>query len=193
MKSKTWILLAFVIVAVAQLGVPAKMIWDREDILKTGTAFKFKTAPIDPSDPFRGKYVALGFEETTISIPNEKDWSIGEAVFVSIVIGEDGFAQAREASKEPPPGKTTYLKTTVDYISYDSSNQMDVNYPFDRYYMEESKAYGAEQTYRESTWDSTAVTYALVHIKNGEAVLKDVMINGESIKEIVARQNNEIE
>ena len=51
--------------------------------------------------------------------------------------------------------------------------------------MEESKAYEAELTYRQSQRDTTKLTYALVSIKNGDAVLKDVLIDGISIKEIV--------
>lgn len=62
---------------------------------------------------------------------------------------------------------------------------LTIHYPFDRYYMEESKAYDAELTYIQSQQDTSKITYALVSIKNGDAVLKDVMISGTSIKEIV--------
>ena len=53
MLSKKIIFPLFILVALAQLFVPAKMILDREDVLSTGTAFNFKTRPIDPTDPFR--------------------------------------------------------------------------------------------------------------------------------------------
>lgn len=36
------IFIVFILVAVAQLILPAQMIFNQEDILKTGTAFKFK-------------------------------------------------------------------------------------------------------------------------------------------------------
>ena len=51
--------------------------------------------------------------------------------------------------------------------------------------MEESKAYEAEQIYIENQIDSSKKTYALVSIKNGDAVLKDVLIDGVSIREVV--------
>ncbi len=51
--------------------------------------------------------------------------------------------------------------------------------------MEESKASDAEEIYAKSLQDTTQLTYALVSIKNGDAVLKDVLIDGVSIKEIV--------
>ena len=49
------LLSVFILVALVQLFVPAKMILDREDILDMGKEYKFKTEPIDPNDPFRGK------------------------------------------------------------------------------------------------------------------------------------------
>ena len=47
--------------------------------------------------------------------------------------------------------------------------------------MEESKAYNAELAYNESASDTNNITYALVSIRNGNAVVKDVIINGISI------------
>ncbi|MBA4241981.1 MAG: GDYXXLXY protein, partial [Sphingobacteriaceae bacterium] len=52
MANKKLLLVTFCVVALIQLYVPAKMIFDSEDILTTGKEFKFKTEPIDPNDPF---------------------------------------------------------------------------------------------------------------------------------------------
>ncbi|MBD3630847.1 hypothetical protein [Cyclobacterium sp.] len=51
--------------------------------------------------------------------------------------------------------------------------------------MEESKANDAELAYLESQVDSTQAAYAVVRIKEGEAVLKEELINGVTIREIV--------
>ena len=61
MDTKKIIFPAFILLVLVQLFVPANMILEQEDILKNGTPYKFKTAPIDPYDPFRGKYVWLGY------------------------------------------------------------------------------------------------------------------------------------
>ena len=66
------------------------------------------------------------------------------------------------------------------HVTYDGSKLL-IEFPFDRFYMEESKAYDAELTYNRTLPDTSQVAYALVNIKNGESVLKDVMINGISI------------
>jgi len=54
--------------------------------------------------------------------------------------------------------------------------------------LEETKAYDAETAYRKSQVDSNQVSYALVAIKNGESVLKDVLINEVSIKDFVKQE-----
>jgi hypothetical protein len=54
--------------------------------------------------------------------------------------------------------------------------------------MEESKAYDAELSYRESSDENGSWAYALVNIKKGESVLKDVIIEDMSIKDFVKRR-----
>lgn len=185
MMDKKILFLVFMLIALAQLYVPVKMILDREDILNKGTAYKFKTEPIDPNDPFRGKYISLRYEQDMIEVQNEADWLSGEIVYALLTTDNEGYAKIQSVSKEPPTDKQDFLKTKVSYISSNGSNQLTIDYPFNRYYMEESKAYDAELTYRESQLDSNQIAYALVNIKEGEAVLKDVLINGIPIREIV--------
>ena len=67
---------------------------------------------------------------------------------------------------------------------------MRIEYTFDRFYMEETKAQAAEDMYRESIVDSSQVAYALVNIRNGEAVIRDVLINGTSISDLVKTGEN---
>jgi uncharacterized membrane-anchored protein len=71
------------LVVIAQLYVPLQMMFNQEDIMKTGTEFKFQTAPIDPYDPFRGKYITLFFKEREITVQNNIKWSNGETVFAT--------------------------------------------------------------------------------------------------------------
>ena len=73
----------------------------------------------------------------------------------------------------------------MGFIAGLETNKLRIEYPYDRYYMEESKAYEAEVKFREAQRDTSQLTYALVNIRNGQSVLKDVMIEGISIKELV--------
>ena len=185
MNNKKILLAAFILTVLAQLFVPAKMIWDREDVLKNGIEHKFKTAPIDPNDPFRGKYITLRYADNSIEVENEKGWQRDEIVYLSFETYDDGFSKIKSVSKEEPTGSQDYLKAKVWTAPYKNFKKLTIEYPFDRYYMEESKAYDAEVAYVETQRDTSKMTYALVNIKNGEAVLKDVLIDGIPIKEIV--------
>lgn len=187
MKS-LYIFIIFLIVAAAQLFVPAQMILNREDVLKTGMVFKFKTRPIDPEDPFRGKYISLGFESTSYKTM-DSIWERNQKVYAYLDIDSLGFAKIDKVSRELLiDDDKDFLEVKVDrYDNY--SNNLNIEYPFNRYYMEETKAYDAEVAVRENLRDSVLTNvYALVHIKNGESVLKDVIINDMSIKDHVKRE-----
>ncbi|MEM8845949.1 MAG: GDYXXLXY domain-containing protein [Bacteroidota bacterium] len=177
----------FILMVLVQLFVPANMIWNNEDVLRTGKEFKFKTAPIDPNDPFRGKYIFLSFDNITVEIPKEHDWKRGEAIYVSIKEDNNGFAIIDSVSRKEPQQTQDFVKAEVGFInSYQVDKvTMNIRYPFERFYMEESKAYDAEITYRETRRDTTKTAYALVNVKEGDAVLKDVLIDGVPIAELV--------
>ncbi|MBC8005575.1 MAG: GDYXXLXY domain-containing protein [Verrucomicrobia bacterium] len=188
MTSKRILLIAFLLVALVQLAIPVKMIWDREEILDTGTLYKFRTAPVDPNDPFRGKYIALTFRENTVEVNDGEEWIDGEPIYLTLTTDSNGFAKIDFVSKEMPSGQPNVIRAKVRYVMDEKPRKVVIDYPFDRFYMEESKALEAEILYRQLQADTNRVTYALVSIKNGEAVLSDVQIDGTSIIERVNKQ-----
>jgi len=191
MPKKTILLIIFLLVALVQIYVPASMILDREAVLAQGTEFKFRTAPIDPNDPFRGKYITLSFIDTTVPIVNESNWTAGESVYALLTTDEQGFAQIQSVTRDYPPEDQDFLTTKISAVSSNGIRQLTLDYPFDRFYLEETKAPEAERVYRESLRNANQETYALVSIKDGEAVLKDVLIDGASIKDIAGQSKNE--
>ena len=168
----------FIVVMLAQLYVPAQMILGRESVISEGEVFKFITAPVDPSDPFRGKYIILNFEATEFSLTDENDFEIYQDVYVWLEKDENGYAQIANVTKEAPTDDVQYVKAIVQQLTpYENPEKLRVRYLFDRFYMEESKAYDAEVSYRESMENEGSHTYALVHIKDGQAVVTDVFID----------------
>lgn len=182
---------AFIIMAIAQLYFPAQIILNNEKIYREGKEFLFKTAPIDPTDPFRGKYIVLSFEETSARVSNAVDWNYGDPVYVSLGTNEKGYATIQSIAKEKPENSESYVKASISYVSGDSAAHVTIQYPFDRFYMEESKAYDAEIIYNESLRDTAQVTYAIIAVKNGDAVVKDVIINGVPVREAVLKSRME--
>ena len=193
---KTLALPLFVVMCIAQWFVPGKMIYDSETVIVEGVTYKFKTQPIDPSDPFRGKYITLNFDANSIVIiPNNTDstyWESGEDIFVTFTTDSAGFAKPSGIYKEEPDTEA-YLKTTVSYFNTYEKFEVFFNIPFDRFYLEESKASQAEQLYWQAQVDTVQVAYGVVTIGKGQAVLTDVMISDRSVVEIINSLNSDDE
>ena len=188
MKTKRYLFGIFIAVALLQAFVPLKMVYDSEMTERHGMVYKFRTAPIDPTDPFRGKYVALNFDIN--SYPTiDTTWVPGNQV--NLLLGKDreGFAVIKNISREKPDSGIDYITATVAF-NYGGKLQFDL--PFDTFYMNENKAAEAESSYREYNRKKDArPAYALVAVKDGNAVLKDVIIDGVPIREYVEkRQSN---
>jgi len=179
-----YLFIIFIIVALAQIFVPMQMIVDSEETIMTGTAYKFKTRPIDPTDPFRGKYITLQYEMNHFNIPDTA-YVVGEEIYVYIQNDKEGFAEVYEVSKEPLSIDKDYVKTRVTFYY---EGKVGFQLPFNTFYMEETKAYDAEVAYNRVNRDSLLNdVYALVYIKEDQAILKDVFINNIPIQEYVEK------
>lgn len=181
MKTKFILIGLFLLVTIGQLLVPANIIWSHENTLTNGKVFLFRTQPIDPSDPFRGKYVTLNFQDDKCEIDTNNNYNYKEEIYVTISVDTNGFAKPIDVSKEKP-SDGDYLKALSR--SYYQSNEIRINYPFNRFYMNEEKAKPAELAYFESNRDTAQTTYAQVRIKDGHAVLENVFIDGVELKKI---------
>lgn len=186
MKNKKIAFLIFILIVIAQLYVPLQMIFNQEDIIKTGTEFKFQTVPVDPYDPFRGKYITLFFKEREITVQKNIKWRSGESVFATLTNDKNGFAKVSSISKIRPKNNESYIKTKIS-LGYPNS-KIIIDFPFDRFYMNENIAPNAEKIYQEFSVKKKNETYALVAVKNGEAVIKDVRINEVSIKDLASKK-----
>ncbi|WP_452601404.1 GDYXXLXY domain-containing protein [Pontimicrobium sp. MEBiC06410] len=178
------IFILFVLIALVQLFIPIQMILGQETILDSGTAYKFRTEPIDPTDPFRGKYITLRYNINSAITP-DTTWLRQDDVYVYIKKDSLGFAQLTQVSKKPLPVKEDYVIAKASWYNY-NTNTLRFNLPFNRFYMEESKAKPAEEAHREAQRDTIPNnTYALVYVKEGDAVLKNVIINKVPIADYV--------
>ncbi len=194
MKKQTLTLLAILICT--QLAVPFTMIWSKEKILRDGELFRFKTRPIDPADPFQGRFVRLGFQNDYIPCPKDHKPELRhkEAVYLILETGSDGFAKPVDWSREKPTDGN-YLKTRYAGIRSDWNRDtrkrthqgLRFAYPFNRFYMDETKAPRAEKLAREATRSTNC--WANVRILNGNAVIEDVFAEGKSLRELAAKKD----
>ncbi|MFJ7746322.1 GDYXXLXY domain-containing protein [Peribacillus sp. NPDC097295] len=145
-----------------------------------GEEIKIKTAPIDPTDLFRGSYVALGYEiesvaldqldETVMTDFKSKYAGDYKNVYVTLQQGDDGQYNVDYVSKEKPE-KALYLKGKLQ-IPYDleSASSIHIKYGLDNFYAPKEKAMELEKSV------SAKPAWAIVKVKNGNAVLKEIIV-----------------
>jgi uncharacterized membrane-anchored protein len=193
MKKLSVILLGILILV--QIAVPFKMIQEKENILRNGELVKLRTRPIDPADPYQGRYVRLQFEDDYIPCPenNKPDLNYHEPIYALFETGPDGFIRFTDWSREKPGGGH-YLKTRYKGIRKiwqpDTKKHLHkgirLDIPFDRYYMDEAKAPRAEVLAREATRSTNC--WANVRILNGKGVIEDVIAQGQSLSDLAAKK-----
>jgi len=166
---KHWRLFVFGLVGLAQLAVPASLIWKREQTLRHGSVWKFRTAPVDPVDAFRGRYVALQFDVETQEISPPPDAGSGQTVFVTMRQNAEGFAEIDQVLASPPPGD--------DFIEAKLAGKT-VSLPFDKYWVNERDAPAAEAAYLAQSRRDKRNAFVTVRVFRGDAALEQLNLDG---------------
>ena len=184
MTKGRWYGLAFLFMCLVQWYVPSKMIIDKDASVREGTKFKFKVIPVDPNDPFRGKYVALNFALNSITVPDSFSYSDAGICYALLDEDDQGYAFITQL-KPDLPTSSNYIKVNITSSQKNDSAQIvHFDLPFDRFYMEESKAPEAERKYREAVQDGKKEAWAEVFVHSGDAVLWDVLLEGVSLRDL---------
>ena len=183
MKTPGILVGCFGLMVAAQLAVPAWMIVNQEQILRSGELFKFQTAPVDPYDAFRGRYVWLRIEQNSLPVPAGAQWKHGQEVFALIETGTNGLSRLSELRATRPIGRP-YLTVRVNWVVGQTAY---LRVPLDRFYMEESLAPAAEKAYREHSRGSQRNAYITVRIRDGSGAIENLWIDGVPIREFVAK------
>lgn len=187
------------IVFAAQIATPAWMIADQEITLRTGSAWKFKTRPIDPYDPFRGRFVTLAFEAETIPDPEGPELDYQETVYGVLTENEEGFAEFARLLTDPPEDGSPHIRAEVSWVdtwSTETQRTVHLTLPFDRFYMNERLAPEAEAAMRNRAWGDPAgggpvEAWALVRVRNGRGVIEDLFIGGKPVYEYLLSEESE--
>lgn len=180
MRNKKLLVVGIILMFLSQWIVPLNMILESEETIASGNAFRFRVVPVDPDDPFRGKYLDLGFRDNTCEVKNINDWHSGEMVYA--IVGErQGYAFVKSIQKEVP-SHASYFKVKIDYPILDSNRKkVLLKFPFHKFYVEESQASQLEKTYRSMLSDTANTVYAIVYIKDGYSVLQDIQVGDSSV------------
>lgn len=177
---KTMRIAVFIVVALAQLCLPASVLWTRQRTLSQGRVWKFKTAPVDPVDAMRGRYIALRF--TAEAIPTSeapKDGHFAYNSFVYVILKEDadGFAMIDHVSTTPLKGDNV-VRAEVDGW-WDKAQH--VRFPFNRLWVSEKVAPQAEAVYLANSRRDKQNAYVTVRVRDGDAGLEQLYIDGQPL------------
>lgn len=173
----------------AQFAALSSILVKREMILRYGEVHRFKTAPVDPYDPFRGRYVALGFDIESKPIETPRVFYYDQYCYAQLGADSNGFATVEALFSEKPEGGS-YIKTQIRYSYASNETSYLIKLPFDRFYMPEKLAPEAERAYQKANRrGDTQSAAAVVRVWRGDAVIQDLEINGVPILEYLKNTN----
>lgn len=189
MKFQAWLPGILVVGLVAQLAVPARMIIQREQALRLGVAYRFRVAPVDPYDAFRGRYVALNLAER--SAPTKTVFQSNQVIYLRLENDTNGFARLAEAAV-CAGRKGVWMRAHASYGNgWDrrSAQPVSVRLPFDRFYLDEESAPRAEQLYRTTIAGRNGAAsnaWLQVRVYRNLAVIEDLYLNGRPIRQVLS-------
>ncbi|WP_370309609.1 GDYXXLXY domain-containing protein [Sinimarinibacterium flocculans] len=173
---------------ILQWAVPGHLIRRGQQTLEQGTAYRFRTAPVDPVDPFRGRYVALDFEAARVPLPRgQGGYRRGQRVYAPIRV-DDGGDAVLGAPLRQPPESGDWLEATVLWVNAD---ELRLRLPFDRYYLDEHHAPEVERRYRDTNRmpadgeDPRRPAWAQVRVRNGYALIEMLYVDGRPVSELM--------
>jgi hypothetical protein len=181
---KTLRLGIFILVALAQLGVPMMMAWGRIQTLANGRVWKLKTAPVDPEDAVRGRYVMLRFAAEDNYRQAEQLKSI-DSIYAILKEGADGFADIDHLSSSPVPGDSAMKVEPGGFWD----EQQRVVFPFRYFWLSEKRAPAAEQAYRENSKRGQQNAYVTIRVRNGDAALEQLYIDNQPLADYLRAQS----
>jgi uncharacterized membrane-anchored protein len=146
----------------------------KEFTLKTGNEVLLKTVPVDPRDLFRGDYVILRYEISTIDANafalNVSDFKVEDKIYATLNIDKDKIGNVSSISKQAPENEN-FIKGTVKRAY---GNSLTVEYGIESYFVPEGKGREIERN-RGKLYTKVAID------KFGNAVIKSLIMDGKEV------------
>jgi len=170
---------AFIVLAVLlQILVLGYMAGEREYILRNGQIIYLRTAPIDPRDLFRGDYVRLNYEISSIpasDLPRDATAGItkGEKLYVILKEGSNGLYELDQISTiEPHAGLYLVGRSPYDYRHRQPGYPLRLNYGIEAYFVQQGKGRRIEQRQGNRNQVQVPLEMQIAVGRNGKAVIK---------------------
>ena len=188
----------------AQLAVLASLIIQREVTLKRGSCVLFSTAPVDPFDAFRGRYMAISLPALS-QHSSSFQWDAGQTAYAVIQCDSNAVGTiASLATAAPSDG--LYIRMRVRWChpefqmvtnavqqrgkpvvtSRETGKYTVYFHPVvDRFYVPEKLASEADARAFSGRNRPRQQAFACLRIYKGDAVLEDLQIAGQPLLDVV--------
>ena len=135
-----------------------------------------KIRPADPRDPFRGDYITFQYDISRIKgsfFDSSEKIKYGDKIYIPLLKRKNYHVAANRISKNKPD-TGMFIKGTVNDIRQkgDSLDEVFVSYGIEEYFIPENSG-------RNVNFNGQNTFAKVVLDKNGNAVLKNVYVNGK--------------
>jgi uncharacterized membrane-anchored protein len=172
----------------AQIAIPSAMIQRYESTIQNGSLYKFKVDPVDPADPFKGRYVRLNFDVSGWERKYQSDDQLAKKsnAYATLKLDSEGFVAIDRLYKSKPKDQE-YLKVKVNYIwaknKLNTPTTYTISLPFNRYYAQEDKAPEIERRVQRRNRNDEVTSSVDVRVLNGLGVIEQLYIDGKKVEE----------
>ena len=161
---KPWVRIAFWAIVAAQLVFLIGFIGVREVALRTGTEVVLQTVPVDPRSLLQGDYAILDYE-----IARLPDWmdgfSEGRTVYVVLQEERDVWTSSSYTEERSRVAGEVFIKGRIDRIGH-------ADFGIGTYFVPEGTGRVVER--------AQDVKVVVSVDEDGNAVIKDVLVDGET-------------
>jgi len=182
------LLVAALVVALAQIGFLGWIIAGRAAILQNGTEILLKTAPVDPRDLLRGDYVRLGFDISNVPTNSITDIggkfeTVAGPIYVTVKKQPDGYWTLLTASfAQPPkpaaPDEVVVRGTVEGGWNLGKDTTIAADYGLERFYVPEGEGKEIEKDMRQRAFGILAAV-----ADDGTAQIKALIDDGKPLYE----------
>lgn len=169
-------------VVVLQTAGLVGMVALKQHTLATGTPILLQTRPVDPRSLFRGDYVILNYEISTLDyrdVEGDDGFERHDTVFVVLRKGEEFWDAVSIHREMPAPGPdSVVIRGEVQYgglwIDGESRDGINVDYGIESYFVPEGEGREIELPRNEGK-----VSIQVAVDDSGAAAIKAILIDGE--------------
>ena len=133
--------IALLVVVLAQLAVPLALAGMAAADLAFGREIRLRARPVDPLDVFRGNYVVLRYDISTVSVPS----AVSRGQRLCVTLSEsDGVWTGRYGLPERPGGRTAICGRARS--DAEAGQSVGVEYGIETYYASAERAQEIERS-----------------------------------------------